>query len=493
MKRAELQNIRKTFHTPAGPGFPAESFQALGGVDIVFHPGEIHALLGENGAGKSTLVHILSGLYQPTSGCVRIGGRDFCFTSPSQALSAGVAMVHQQPLLSDELTVLENTLLGVPGFFLSKKKALRTYAELQKLWNISLDPETQARTLTQADRLRAALLAAVYRNPDFLILDEPSSVFSPEERDAFFESLRAAAERGMGIILITHRIGEAVRWSHRISVLRKGELIYSSNPEGGEQPTVELISALLSGEEDLPGTGQAKKNEHSKNDAAQTGIGFSVEGLSLNPRNRQPLREIAFTAKAGSITAIEGLAGSGLDVLEDALTGMLTAEAGVFRVGGREIQAAKANARLLRKEGVAMVPSDRSFRGSHPALPVRDIAAPALPLAGIIDLDAIDSFAGKILDSESIPARSKRAAGSLSGGQLQRIILAREIARKPKVLILSRPEWGLDISSTARLQKTLTEEAREGTTIIVLTDNPEAFDENGFFDARYTLSDGRLS
>ncbi|HPO03355.1 MAG TPA: ATP-binding cassette domain-containing protein, partial [Treponemataceae bacterium] len=251
MKRAELQNIRKTFHTPAGPGFPAESVQALGGVDIVFHPGEIHALLGENGAGKSTLVHILSGLYQPTSGCVRIGGRDFCFTSPSQALSAGVAMVHQQPLLSDELTVLENTLLGVPGFFLSKKKALRSYAELQKLWNISLDPETQARTLAQADRLRAALLAAVYRNPDFLILDEPSSVFSPEERDAFFESLRAAAERGMGIILITHRIGEAVRWSHRISVLRKGELIYSSNPEGGEQPTVELISALLSGAEEL--------------------------------------------------------------------------------------------------------------------------------------------------------------------------------------------------------------------------------------------------
>ena len=482
MKRAELQNIHKKFDDNA----------ALSGVTLSFFPGELHTILGENGAGKSTLVHILSGLHQPTSGRIQIGGQEISFSSPSQALSAGVAMVHQRPLLCDELSVLENIILGSPGWKLSINKRRKEVSKLAAQWQIPLDLDSPSRTLSAADRLFTALLGALYRSPDFLILDEPSGVFSPEERTGFFESLTRARDRGLGIILITHRIEEALKWSDRISVLREGLLVFSALlkcPPKNIPITIENLTPFLN-----PDQRESSHRAEIKNDIEiQTEeIVFETRDISFQRTNRPGVRNISFTVQKSEIIGIFGLPGSGLSSLEDILCGMLKPDTGSITILGSQLQPYQITPSLLRKLGVGFVPQDRCFRASHPALSIKDILIPYQQNSFIRNTNKETLFVHHILQQENISGPENRRCSTLSGGQLQRLILARELYSEKKILILSEPDWGLDIQSTEKLKIKLIEATKRGMAIVILTDNPDSLKSNGFFTKTWTLSEGTL-
>lgn len=485
MNRVELDGVTRKFEP---------DFTALDRISLAFNRGEIHTILGENGAGKSTLVHILSGLLAPTSGSLRIDGEEVRFSSTRDALDRGIAMVHQRPLLSGKLTVLENALVGATGLFIDRRALQQKIANIAEAWDISLDLARPARTLAPQDRLRTALLAALFREPSFLILDEPTAVLSPDERDRFMESLVRARSAGLGIIVITHKLHEAVRWSDRVSVLRHGKLAFSSPVDGGgtaapvtEENLASFFSKPIEADEATSG---------DESQAPGRGITFSVDSLSVNLQNRPALSGVSFRAEPGTVTGIFGLPGSGIDVLEDLLSGMVEADTGTvsFFHGGEpegsktSLSGRSINPRNLRAAGARFVPSDRAFRGSNPELTVRDILL-AYRKTG---RGEADRFVEKILREEEINVSPARKARTLSGGQLQRLILARELAENPGVLILAEPEWGLDIGSADRFRKRLVSAAASGMTAIVLTDSPDTMKNAGMYRAVHRLDEGRL-
>lgn len=504
-KRAELRDIHKVFESAPDASGEVSRFTALDGVTLAFLPGEIHAILGENGAGKSTLVHILSGLHRPSRGCVRIGGQDFCFNSPSEALSAGVAMVHQRPLLADSLSVLENVILGAPGTLLHTRSRRREVKAIASEWELSIDLDSPASSLSAPNRLFAALLGALFRDPDFLILDEPTPVLEPAERDHFFRMMQKARARGMGIILITHQIDEAVRWSDRISVLRQGRLVYTSavrNPEPGiAPPDADLLALLLDPEGHLAGV-RARAASSDLPGAPATGAGLETpsagsEGLSLagiaaRPTNRAPVIDASFTARCGTVTGIWGHPDSGIDTLEDILSGMIRPDGGTLTIGSTTLFPKDMHPARLRALGVSSVPSDRNFRGSSPGLSLADFL---LPYHSASFLRRPESDALKVsafLSAEGIDEAPGRTVQTLSGGQLQRLILARELDAAPRALILAEPEWGLDIGSSAALRKKLAAVAAAGTAVLILTTDPETLSADGLCSKVFTIRDGRI-
>jgi ABC-type uncharacterized transport system ATPase subunit len=515
MRKAELRDIHKTFETPGGSPPDSRPFAALSGVSIAFSPREIHTILGENGAGKSTLVNILSGAHRPSRGSIRIGGQTYSFASPSEALSAGIAMVHQRPLLSDGISVLENILLGSKGLLLRRKKNRRTIETLARQWNMKINLDAPVRSLTASERLHTALLSALYRKPDFLVLDEPSAILVPEERDAFFIRLRQERDRGLGIILITHKVDEAVRWSDRVSVLRRGKLIFTSavspglqgqpgkpgspdspdpsglapSPEVTESLLEELLDPLRNGVGETDG---GKTQTLCGTGAESAGDCFTVSGITAESADRNPVRNLSFAAAPGTITGIFGLPGSGIEMLEDILSGMRKADSGTVSVGRTTLTASQIESAQLRRLGVSTVPSDRAFRGSHPDLTIQDLLCAFRTGKFLLPGKANAAFAKEVLAEEQIDAVPSRAVRTLSGGQLQRLLLARCLAEKPRILVLAEPEWGLDIRSAALLRKRLGEAAAAGMTVIILTDDIDSIRDTDFYSQTLRLQEGRI-
>lgn len=480
MNSIALDGVTKTFDS---------GFSALDGVSLAFSRGELHAILGENGAGKSTLMHALSGLIEPTSGSILVDGRAVRFSSPADALALGVAMVHQRPLLSDSLSVAENVVVGSGVPFVDRNAIRDGIGRLAERWDMDPSRFRTTAALTPQDRFRVALLGALWRNPRFLVLDEPTAVFSAPERERFMECLVRATREGLGAIMITHRLDEALRWSDRVSVLRHGALVHSGPvTQATAAELAPFFSARVAPDAPMIATGES---------AARAPLSFSAQGLSASFANRPWLRNISFRAEGGEITGVFGLPGNGIDVLEDILTGMLPAATGTVSFertraaphSAVALTAAEITPRALRSAGVGLVPSDRAFRASNPELSLRDV----LTCNRALSVRDADAFAQRLLRSEDIDASPSRLASSLSGGQLQRLILARELAEHPAVLILAEPEWGLDVASVARFRERITCLAREGTAVIVLTDSPDTMKENGFFSRAYRLADGVVS
>lgn len=511
MNSIALDDVTKTFDS---------GYTALDGVSLDFSRGELHVILGENGAGKSTLMHVLSGLIEPTSGSIKADGHAVAFASTADALALGISMVHQRPLLSDSLSIAENVVIGSGHPFVNRDEIRARMQCLASHWDMDESRFRATATLSPQDRFRVALLGALWNEPSFLVLDEPTAVFSGVERERFMECLVRATREGLAAIMITHSVGEALRWSDRVSVLRRGALAYSEKvtqatereiqpfftPQPPSTPLTDLANSTNSNEVRDAHVAQVcaasdlttrDRTAHTCAAHTRAQISFSAHALSASFTNRPYLTDITFRADPGEITGIFGLPGNGIDVLEDLLTGMLPAATGSVtfepacdsRATRVELVSPSITARALRAAGAGLVPSNRAFRGSNPDVSLREVLACYRTLS-VHDADA---FAESLLRSEGIDAKPSRLAATLSGGQLQRLILARELAENPALLILAEPEWGLDIASVSRFRERMMNAAKDGTTIIILTDSPETMKENGFFSRIYRLDNGALA
>ncbi|HOF85163.1 MAG TPA: ATP-binding cassette domain-containing protein [Treponemataceae bacterium] len=497
VQNATLEQVSRVFVSRTDRSPAAARFVALDAVSLSFSRGELHMVLGENGAGKSTLVHILSGLDTPTSGRILLDSQEVAFDSPADALARGIAMVHQRPLLADDLTVLENIALGGHGFLVHRKKILPYVEELATRWNCLVDFYATVRTLNPADRLRTALLCALYTNPSFLILDEPTAILPPEKRASFMETLVTNANEGMGLVVITHKMGEAARWGHRISILKHGKLVRHMDQKKSPVSEADLAEMIASPSEKSPRQRSSDTAVSSAfSDKTHCTLPLTISGLSASPPNRQGIHNISFNADPGGITGILAYPGSGLDTLEDALCGMIVTDAGSITLPGREntgvqLDAASLTPALLRKHGVAFVPSNRTTRGAYPDISVRDALLPYY--SGPFTPHGADRFAEDIVRREDIADHPFRPVRTLSGGQLQKLILSRELSVNPRVLILSDPEWGLDVASVVRLRNRLRETAAAGIAVLILTDTPDTMEVDDFFTRTYTLREGQLT
>lgn len=450
--------------------------KALDDVSLSFETGSVYALLGENGAGKSTLASLLSGDAEPTTGGILLDGQPVSFRSPHDAISSGITMVRQQPLLADELSVLENCILGNEktgaAGSLKKQDAAAELEEIQRAWFFLVLLSKKAGTLTAPERFFASLLANLYKKPRFLLLDEPSATLDEEQRKKLFTTLRDKAhQEDICIIFITHNIQEALDYADTITILQKGRVVYSEDITQ-EKPAISDIADKLFARKESRGftfaAAQADRAAFISNDTPM----LELRNVTVRPDEGAALFNINFSVPKGALTCIKGQRESGLDTLEDLITGMLdTADSrtsfrrnpsvsGTICFNGTELST-PLTPRFLRQHETAIIPFRKMIRGSHPELTVAE-------LLGSTGADPESIL--KQVQTDIIPHEKVKA---LSGGMLQRLIIARELFSNPSFVIMSSPSYGLDRFSTGKIAETIAALLSQGITVLVLGDEPE--------------------
>ncbi len=453
-----MRGIRKEF-----PGVVAND-----DVSIQLRRGEVHALLGENGAGKSTLMNILYGLYRPDAGEIRLNGKPVSFASASDAIEAGIGMVHQHFMLIPVMTVAENVVLGTEpvkdGVLLDEASAERRVAEMAKTFNFAVEPGALVQDIGVGQQQRVEIMKALYRNADILILDEPTAVLTPQEAQDLFEILRTLRREGISIIFISHKLKEVLEIADRITVLRRGKTIETVPREGA---TEESLARAMVGREVLL---------RVEKQAADTGeVLLEVEDLHVtDDRGIEKVRGVSFQVRAGEIVGIAGVDGNGQTELIEALTGLRRAERGLIRVGGRELH--HPSTREALDAGLGHIPEDRQRRG----LVLEFSLAENIALHDYATLP--DSKWGWLFPGRLVE-RAKRLiqefdvrgggpftpAGALSGGNQQKLVAAREISRDPQALIAAQPTRGLDVGAIEYLHRRLVTERDEGRAILLVS------------------------
>lgn len=454
--------------------------KALDDVSLSFETGHIYALLGENGAGKSTLASLLSGDAEPTSGNILVDGWAVSFNSPRKAIDCGIAMVRQQPLLADELTVWENCVLGNEKTdmlgTLKKKETLSALEKLEQSWSLSLPLTQKAKALTAPERMSASLLANLYKSPRFLILDEPSATLDHEQRMNLFQTLKAkVSEEGLCIIFITHSIQEALDYADVITILQKGRLVFSADITQ-EKPAVSDIMDKLFPHKESRGFTFAGRQAPAASDSTEKAESagqplLELKNVTVRPQKGAALFNISFTVPEGQLTCISGQRESGMDTLENLLTGMLDLPKthapfsrqhvinGTVMFKGTPLSR-PLTPRFLRENGTAIIPFRKMIRASHPELTIAEL------------LGNTGADPQKILTQvqTDIPVTEKVKA--LSGGMLQRLIIARELYADPSFVIMSSPSYGLDRFSTEKVTETVQALLKQGATVLVLGEEP---------------------
>ncbi len=431
----ELRGITKRF-----PGTVAND-----GIDLDLRRGEIHALLGENGAGKTTLMNIVYGLVTPDAGEIRMDDQPVAIRDPADAIARGIGMVHQHFMLVPVLTVAENVILGqeiVRGPFLDLKEAGRRIRELATQLGFDIRPDARVSSLTVGQQQRVEILKAIYRRARILVLDEPTAVLTPQESEEVFGVLRQLARDGVSIIFISHKLDEVMAIADRITVIRRGRVVGTRLPA---ETNEEDLATMMVGREVLlrvnRGTSQV------------AGVVLSVEGLhARDDRRHETVRGADLEVRHGEILGIAGVAGNGQDELVEALVGLRRATGGRVLINGREVT--HASVRAVREHAVAYVPADRQRFGLVLSYPIQDnlvLTSYYRPpfAAGIVRNDnAVADFARRLIAKFDIrtPSEKTRAA-TLSGGNQQKIVVAREFRDDLELLILDQPTRGLDIGS----------------------------------------------
>jgi ABC-type uncharacterized transport system ATPase subunit len=453
----EAHGIVKTF-----PGVVANDH-----VDFDLRRGEVHALLGENGAGKSTLMNILAGLYRPDAGEVRVEGASVAFGSPRDAIAAGLGMVHQHFTLVPSQTVTENILLGLdrPRFLLRERRSEAEVAALADRFGMRVDPRAPIWQLSVGEQQRVEILKMLYRGARILIMDEPTAVLAPQEADDLFATLRSMTAEGRSVVFISHKLGEVLAIADRVTVMRRGKVTAAGLPTAGA--TKADLARLMVGRSVLESLDRPPFSPGE--------VVLSVRGVSAtNDRGLAALRAVSLDVRAGEIVGIAAVAGNGQSELAEVITGLRPCT-GEILVGGEPV-ANRSAASVIRK-GVAHVPEDRTAVGSSPNLSLTDNLIMKryrdAPVARgwLLDDASARSLAGGLRDTYRIAAPTvDTEVRLLSGGNLQRAILAREIETKPGLLIAVQPTRGLDVGAIESVHRLLIAMRSSGTAILLISE-----------------------
>jgi len=456
--RLELRGITKRF-----PGVIANQ-----DVDLVVEPGEIHALLGENGAGKTTLMNVLYGLYQPDEGEIRIDDRVVTFHDPGQAIAAGIGMVHQHFMLVPVFTVTENVMLGVesvrgPLGQLDRPTARRRIIEISEAHNLKVDPDATVEDLPVGVRQRVEIIKTLYRRSDLLVLDEPTAVLTPQEDEELFEIMRSLKASGTSIVFITHKLNEVLEIADRITVLRRGRVVGTTTPA---EATRESLASMM--------VGRPVELIVEKTPAHPGVPVLEIHGLVVrDDRGHVAVDGLDLQVRAGEIVAIAGVQGNGQTELVDAITGLRHPVAGTIRFGGTAV---RMEPRPIFEAGVAHVPEDRLEDGCVPGLTVADnlvlntyCRAPFSH--GIrLDRDAIERSATELVANFDIRTPSVFVdIGDLSGGNQQKVIVAREFSRPVRLLVAAQPTRGLDVGSVEYIHRRIVAKRDEGAAVLFVS------------------------
>jgi simple sugar transport system ATP-binding protein len=464
------------------------AFTANDHVDLAIRPGEIHALLGENGAGKSTLVKMLYGSLQPTAGRIFWKGEPVVVTDPARARDLGIGMVFQHFSLFEALTVLENIALGLDEA--APREELKARVEtLLASYSLPLDPDREVHTLSVGERQRIEIVRCLLQNPKLLIMDEPTSVLTPQEAERLFETLRRIAADGCSILYISHKLGEVKALCERATILRHGKVVAECDPRA---ETARRMAELMIGAELRDVTRGARHADDGP-------VRLAVAHLSSTPSEPHgvPLRDLSFEVRAGEVLGVAGVAGNGQVELVAALSGETrSARADGILLDGRPIGHLDPGAR--RRLGLACVPEERNGHAAVPSFTLAENAVLTgrhrLPFVrhGMIAQGVAWAYASKVIERFDVRTRGPGAlARSLSGGNLQKFIVGREIAQKPEALVVAQPTWGVDAGAAAEIHRAILALAEAGSAVVVISQDLDEL--IALSDRLVVLNEGRLS
>ncbi|MFE0172634.1 ABC transporter ATP-binding protein [Streptomyces sp. NPDC059002] len=455
----ELNGITKRF-----PGVVANH-----DIHLTVRKGTVHALVGENGAGKSTLMKILYGMQKPDEGTITVDGEQVSFASPADAIVRGIGMVHQHFMLADQLTVLENIVLGSEKLHGIGGAARRKIVEISDRYGLGVRPDAYVEDLGVADRQRVEILKVLYRGATTLILDEPTAVLVPQEVDALFDNLRELKSEGLSVIFISHKLGEVLSVADDITVIRRGTTVGTAIPS--ETTPRQLAELMVGSELPTPETAESTVTDRPM---------IQVDGLKLladGESGRALLDDISFTIHEGEVLGIAGVEGNGQTELIDALIGLKHADSGVIRMAGEDITGHPTRKR--REDGIGYIPEDRHRHGLLLESPLWENRI----LGHVTEQPNTRGKLGFWLDPKGAQADTRRiveeydvrtpgidvTAASLSGGNQQKLIVGREMSHTPRFLIAAHPTRGVDVGAQAQIWDQIREARREGLAVLLIS------------------------
>lgn len=436
--------------------------RANDGIDFTVKHQEIHCLLGENGTGKSTLMNILFGLYHPDAGEIFINEKKASIANPNDAYALGIGMVHQHFMLVGQLTVLENIILGKEsgGFFLNRRESRARVEELVERFGFRIDLNEKVVNLSVGMKQRVEILKTLYRGADIIILDEPTAVLTPQEVEELFKILRQLKKSGKTIVFITHKLNETMSLSDRITVIRKGKVVFCCNTQDTNEK--ELATQMVGRQVESV---VAKKGQ-------QTGdVVLELKDVRLHERAEHT---VSLTVRAGEILGIAGVDGNGQQELEEMIVGNRKVTEGSILLGGKPIHTLPVKDR--KAMGIGYIPSDRHKNAMVSGFSITENFllgyqnTPEYCKKGFIDYDRLKQDAGKQVEAFEIKvAGVEQEIGQLSGGNQQKVILGREISHDPGLVLVAQPVRGLDIGAIERVHKTLLQLKEQGKAILLIS------------------------
>ena len=452
-----MRNISKSFGDK----------QVLSNINFDLHKSEVHALLGENGAGKTTLMNILYGMFPPSEGTITINGKTFANMSPKMAIDAGVGMVHQHFMLIEPLTVTENIILGYEedtGLFLDRKTSREKISKLSEEYGLMIDPDARVEDITVGQQQRVEILKALYRGADILIFDEPTAVLTPQEINEFIVIINRLTKMGKSIIIITHKLSEIKAMADNCTIIRRGNYIDKLNVK-------EVDENILA--EKMVGRNVSFNVDKKAQEVG--GVVLKVEDLwAKDHRGVDILKGLDLELRAGEILGIAGVDGNGQTELIDCLTGMAKANRGVITLNGNDIT--NTSPRNILDTGMNSIPEDRQKRGLILEYPIKDnlilenVHKEPFSSKGKLNFKNIDENARNLVEKFDVrPNDINEKAVSLSGGNQQKVIIAREISNNPDVLIAAQPTRGLDVGAIEFIHQYLVELRNANKAVLLIS------------------------